>query len=86
MVAAAPPPPRVTVDGKFFRLGENKFFVKGLSYGPFAPDADGKTFASPEQTAADFQFIRSANANLIRVYHVPDPWFLDLGEIGRAHV
>ena len=78
MVAAAPPPPRVTVDGKFFRLGENKFFVKGLSYGPFAPDADGKTFASPEQTAADFQLIRSANANLIRVYHVPDPWFLDL--------
>ncbi len=80
MAAAAIAPPRVTVDGKFFRLGEDKFFVKGLSYGPFAPNAAGRPFASSEQTAADFQQIRSANANLIRIYHVPDRWFLDLAQ------
>ncbi|MDB6108906.1 MAG: glycosyl transferase family 2 [Pedosphaera sp.] len=69
---------RVTVDGKFFRLGEKKFYAKGVSYGPFAPDAQGETFALREQTARDFAQIRELDANVIRVYHVPPHWFLDL--------
>src|SRR5215203_4930408 len=69
---------RVTVDGKFFRLGARKFYVKGVAYGPFAPNAAGQCFASPEQTAADFAKIRELGANVIRIYHVPARWFLDL--------
>ena len=69
---------RVSVDGKFFRLGEKKFYAKGLAYGPFAPNAAGQPFASPEQTVGDFAQIRELGANLIRVYHVPAKWFLDL--------
>jgi glycosyltransferase involved in cell wall biosynthesis len=66
------------VDGKFFRLGEEKFWVKGLTYGPFAPDGKGHFFTSPEQTARDFDQIRALGANVLRVYTVPPPWFLDL--------
>ncbi len=69
---------RVTVDGKFFRLGDRKFWPKGVSYGPFAPNGDGDNFATREQTAHDFAQIRELNANLVRVYHVPPRWFLDL--------
>src|SRR5437899_6234395 len=69
---------RVGVDGKFFRVGEKKFYVKGVAYGPFAPNAAGQPFASPAQTATDFAQIRELGANLARVYHVPDKWFLDL--------
>ena len=69
---------RVTVDGKFFRLGDGKFFPKGVSYGPFAPNADFEPFASPEQTARDFVQIRELNANVIRVYYVPPRWLLNL--------
>ena len=69
---------RVRRDGKFFRLGEEKFYVKGVAYGPFEPNAAGQPFASPEQTAADFALIRELGANVIRVYHVPARWFLDL--------
>src|SRR5215831_15575814 len=69
---------RVGVDGKFFRLGITKFFVKGISYGPFAPNPAGQPFASPEQTAADFALLQELGANLIRVYAVPGKWFLDL--------
>jgi glycosyltransferase involved in cell wall biosynthesis len=65
------------VDGKFFRLGEKKFYVKGLAYGPFAPNEAGEPFASPEQTERDFVQMRQLGANLIRVYHVPAQWFLD---------
>jgi glycosyltransferase involved in cell wall biosynthesis len=69
---------RVTVDGKFFRLGERKFFLKGVSYGPFAPDSPAPHFASPARTTLDFAQIRGLQANVLRVYHVPPRWFLDL--------
>jgi hypothetical protein len=69
---------RVTVDGKFFRLDRRKFHVKGVTYGPFAPNAEGETFASREQTAHDFAQIRELGANLVRLYYVPPEWLLDL--------
>src|SRR6202165_3452067 len=86
MAVAASSSPRVSVDGKFFRLGEKKFYVKGLAYGPFAPNAAGQPFASPDQTAADFAQMREMRANLIRVYHVPGRWFLDLAAEHRLKV
>ena len=70
--------PRVSIDGKFFRLGENKFPIKGATYGPFAPNAAGEPFASPEQTARDFGLIRQLGANLVRVYYRPPLWLLDM--------
>lgn len=78
MAAPVTPSVRVTVDGKFFRLGERKFHLKGVSYGPFAPNAAGDPFASPEATIRDFAQIRELGANLIRLYHVPPRWLLDL--------
>lgn len=78
MAVAVSSRPRVSVDGKFFRLGGKKFYVKGVAYGPFAPNAAGQPFATPEQTARDLAQIRELGANLVRVYHVPAQWFLDL--------
>ncbi|NOS71991.1 MAG: glycosyltransferase [Verrucomicrobia bacterium] len=69
---------RVRVDGKFFRRDAEKFYPKGIAYGPFAPDRAGETFASLEQTAGDFALIRELGANLVRVYHIPPRWLLDL--------
>jgi glycosyltransferase involved in cell wall biosynthesis len=80
MVSTVAARSRVAVDGKFFRLGESKFYVKGVAYGPFAPDAQGRPFASPEQTKFDLAQIRELGANLLRIYHVPPRWFLDLAE------
>ena len=75
---ASPSPNRVVCDGKFFRLAGKKFFPKGVTYGPFAPDAEGCTFPAREKVARDFRLIRELNANLIRVYYVPPRWLLDL--------
>ncbi|HEY6167893.1 MAG TPA: glycosyltransferase [Verrucomicrobiae bacterium] len=80
MAVAITPRPRVTVDGKFFRLGEKKFFAKGVTYGPFAPNKAGEPFASPEQTKQDFAQVRELGANLLRIYAAPPRWFLDLAE------
>jgi GT2 family glycosyltransferase len=78
MTEAAASTDRVRVDGKFFRLGPRKFFVKGTTYGPFAPNANGEMFPSPEQTRRDLAQIQSLGANVLRVYYVPPRWFLDL--------
>src|SRR5690349_16480895 len=78
MAVAASSHPRVSVDGKFFRLGDQKFYITGLSYGPFAPDTLGSRFASAEQSAKDLTQIQQLGANLVRVYHVPPRWFLEL--------
>src|ERR1700722_7666837 len=86
MVPTAPSTNRVTVDGKFFRLGERKFCLKGVTYGPFWPDAGEGTYASREQTARDFAQIRELGANLIRVYHVPPRWLLDLATSHQLRV
>jgi len=69
---------RVRIDGKFFRVGDRKFYPKGVTYGPFKPGADGSTFPTQERVVADFALLRQLNANCLRVYHVPPPWFLDL--------
>src|SRR6266542_5143146 len=74
------PPQRVVADGKFFRLGGSKFFLKGITYGPFAPDENGVTFAPPERTARDFHLMRKLGANGLRVYYPPPLWFLDLAQ------
>src|SRR5690242_1360054 len=69
---------RVRRDGKFFRLGAEKFYVKGVTYGPFEPNRDGDPFPNPERAEKDFQQIIELGANCVRIYHVPPQWFLDL--------
>src|SRR5436190_1815744 len=64
---------RVRRDGKFFRLGADKFYVKGVTYGPFAPDANGDYFATPAQTRKDFEQILDLGANCVRIYYIPPP-------------
>jgi O-antigen biosynthesis protein len=78
MAALSTSAARVVVDGKFFRLGENKFHPKGVTYGPFAPNAQGETFPDPAQAERDFRQIQDLGANLLRTYYVPPRWLLDL--------
>lgn len=78
MPSVDPSFPRVRVDGKFFRAGGRKFYLKGITYGPFKPDAAGLTFPSPMRTRQDFALMRELGANVARVYDVPPRWLLDL--------
>ncbi len=71
------PAGRVRVDGKFFRLGAEKFHVKGVTYGPFRPNAAGQPLPEPEQMERDFCQLRELGANTLRVYHTPPRTLLD---------
>jgi O-antigen biosynthesis protein len=78
--------PRVKVDGKFFRAGAEKFFPKGVTYGPFAPNTSGEMFPERQQVDRDFHQIRRLGANLVRVYYVPPGWVLDAAARARLRV
>ncbi|MFI0348650.1 MAG: glycosyltransferase [Chthoniobacterales bacterium] len=69
---------RIVVRAKFFFEGDRKFFIKGVTYGPFAPDDEGFHYGTPSQAATDLAAIRTCGANIIRLYTSPPPWYLDL--------
>jgi hypothetical protein len=68
----------IKVRAKFFFEGERKWFIKGVTYGPFAPDAQGDFVGDPEKARRDFALMQELGINLLRVYHVPPRWFLDV--------
>jgi O-antigen biosynthesis protein len=70
--------PRVEVHGKFLWSGTTKFFVRGVSYGPFQSDAMGSPFPSAERINQDLALMRQAGINTLRTYNVPPQRLLDL--------
>jgi GT2 family glycosyltransferase len=62
---------------KFFFEGGRKFFVKGVTYGPFRPDNEGHYLGAPDQVQRDLAQMREIGLNVVRIYHVPPRWFLD---------
>jgi glycosyltransferase involved in cell wall biosynthesis len=69
---------RVRARAKFFFEGDHKFFLKGVTYGTFAPDAGGYYVGPPEKARVDLSMMRDVGVNGVRVYHAPPKWFLDL--------
>ena len=69
---------RVRRDGKFFRLGDEKFYVKGVTYGPFERGSENEPLPERDRILKDFEQILDLGANVIRVYHTPPNWFMDM--------
>jgi GT2 family glycosyltransferase len=70
--------PRVRPVAKFFFEGDRKFFLKGITYGTFAPDREGFYVGTPEKARLDLSMMRELGVNVVRVYYAPPRWFLDL--------
>jgi GT2 family glycosyltransferase len=68
---------RVQIAGKLFQLNGQKWYLKGLTYGPFKPDAGGNFLPGPSQISTDFAQICGLGANAIRLYHPPPAFLLD---------
>jgi glycosyltransferase involved in cell wall biosynthesis len=69
---------RLTVRAKYLYDGEQKFFARGVSYGPFPPNSRDERYPEPERTDADFALMRSIGVNLVRTYVPPPPWMFEL--------
>lgn len=69
---------RVRVAGKFLEAGGEKLYLRGVTYGTFATDDDGREILCPETVAGDFAAMAENGINTVRTYTVPPAWLLDL--------
>jgi len=72
---------RVEVKGKFLFLGEEKFWVKGVSYGAFQPDEEGQEYTNQENLHRDFKLMAKHGINVVRIPHtMPPRHLLDIAQ------
>ena len=69
---------RPAVRGKFLWRGEEKLYLRGVTYGPFPPRGDGSEYHTRNVVGRDFAMMATAGVNTVRVYTVPPVWLLDL--------
>ncbi len=75
--ALVEPAAAIRVSGKFFFAGEDKHFVKGVTYGTFQTGSHGAPFPEPAVVDRDFALMGEAGINTVRVFTVPPLWLLD---------
>src|SRR6266540_6491127 len=71
------PVSRPVVSGKFLHIDGGRHLIQGVSYGTFAPGADGALFPAPDRVAHDFRAIAELGANTVRTYTPPPVRVLD---------
>ena len=63
--------------GKFIETGGERFLIKGVSYGTFAPSDGNGQFPLLKQVQADFAFMARSGFNTVRTYTAPSLALLD---------
>ncbi len=71
---------RPRVEGKFLYVGDEKFFIKGVTYGAFPPNSQGDQFPDPPDVPRDLVLMRGAGINTILTYTVPPLYLIDQAE------
>ncbi len=77
---------RPVIAGKFLFLSEEKFWIRGTTYGTFRHDLDSGGFPRPDVLESDFALMAASGFNTIRTYTVPPRSFLDAAQRHGLHV
>jgi GT2 family glycosyltransferase len=77
--------PRARIDGKFLALGDERLWIRGVTYGTFA-EAGGHRFGSPAQVERDFAAMAAHGINAVRTYTAPPRDLLDIAQRHGLHV
>ena len=71
---------RFIIKGKFLYKNNSKFYIKGVTYGTFAPQEDGQQFPLKEVVEQDFAMMSANGINTVRTYTVPPTYLFDIAE------
>lgn len=77
---------RPRVDGKFIFSGDEKLYIRGVSYGGFRPDEEGIEFPKMDVIERDFGLMATNGINAVRVYTTPPTYLLDIAYQFNLHV
>ena len=64
--------------GSSIYVGDEKFYIRGVTYGPFRPDEQGCEYKDPQTVDSDFAQMAASGINAVRTYTVPPRWLLDV--------
>ena len=64
---------RPRVGGKFLFVGNDKFWVRGVTYGAFRPDPKGREYHDPTVLERDFSLMAANGINAVRIPHTMPP-------------
>lgn len=67
----------VTAAGKLFMRNGEPFYLRGVTYGTFAPDENSDQFPAQKRVLADFRAMAATGFNVVRSYTVPPARVLD---------
>jgi GT2 family glycosyltransferase len=67
---------RLRAKGKFLFAGDEKFYIKGVTYGAFRPDDQGREYQDLRRIEADFAQMAANGLNAVRIPHTMPPRFL----------
>jgi len=59
--------------GKFISAGDAKFYVRGVTYGAFRPDASGREYREVDVIERDFALMAANGINTVRIPHTSPP-------------
>ena len=68
---------RPVARGRFLFTGNTKLYIRGVTYGTFRPDSEGRGYPSLPRLESDFIHIAASGFNAIRTYTVPPRHVLD---------
>ncbi len=71
---------RPRVGGKFLFVGDQKLWVRGVTYGTFGPQPNGEDYPPDEVLEQDFAAMRANAINAVRSYTVPPRRLLDVAQ------
>jgi beta-galactosidase/beta-glucuronidase len=64
---------RLQARGKFLWVGNDKLYVRGVTYGAFRPDQDGHEYSDLEVLERDFAHMAAVGLNAVRIPHTMPP-------------
>lgn len=76
-------PERPTVRGKFIWVGDQKLYVRGVTYGAFRPDEQKREYQDHSAIDRDFRLMAAAGFNTVRIPHTMPP--VDLLDAAARH-
>src|SRR6266404_2135303 len=68
---------RVQCEGKFLRVDGRRFWIKGVTYGTFGLNDEGEPYPPIAVVRRDFEQMRAAGINTVRVYTPPSDRLAD---------
>ena len=72
---------RPRVHGKFLYVGDDKLYIRGVTYGAFRPDAEGREYTDLIRIERDFAQMAASGFNAVRIPHtMPPRELLDIAE------